>query len=996
MRSTVWRKTALGVAGAFTLNAIAVQAQTPGSVNRDAAAASEAVETITVTGSRIITNGNEAPTPVTVVDPEQLRITRPTSVFDNLSTLPMFSGSFGNNNAPDNAPNANTAVSALNLRNLGPLRALILFDGHRVPPTTADGLIDINTLPQMLLQRVDVVTGGASAVYGSDAITGVINFVPDRKFNGFKVDLQRGVSTYGDDPTYRIGLAGGTDLFAGRGHFEASFERYDNSGILFRESRPWTDNLYTLQGDGSAGDPFHLQPDTHIGNITFGGIIVCPFGPSNPKACPGFPLVGQTFSNNGVLTPFQRGSSQGVSYGFLNVGGEGAYHIGASLANKARQDQGFARFDFDVTERIHASVTGSAAVDHSIGNAGGLRSFPPGWQVGSCNSFLASQYQSALGCTSPGDPGQPTFTLSRMYNADLEPGIQQQNEIWVHEYFVTGSLEGKFGNDKHWDATYTHSQSRTNIRGDENQNLGHLYAALDAVVNPSNGQIVCNAALTNPAAYGNCVPFNPFGPTAPSPQSLQYIFGRIETLTTNTVDDLSGAVSGALFNDWAGPVKAALSGEVRRNGFEMTSSALPTAFVDCTPLRFGNCTPNSTTQFINTYAPRSPVHQTVEDGAVELNVPLLKDLPVVEDLAFNGAARFTHYDNSSGGDPSLASTAFNAVTWKAGITWAATDWLTVRWARSKDIRAPNLYDLYNPSQYLPNQQVADYLVLDPVTGQPSAANPVQHFSGNAALKPEVGHTTTLGFVFHPTHDLSMAIDGYDISIRDALAVLDGSTQYVQQACTASHGTSPLCALQTRPLGCCNTSAANLITGYLVEPYNIASQRTWGIDFETNYATRVFDRAFSLRTLVTYQPHLLYNQPPLNTNDQAGASYNSTFTLLPAPVWKASVYVHINIIQPLGLDLAERYRSKLHWNADPTQYSIGYVPSVAYTDGTLTYSVSHEAMEFNVFVNVQNIFNKQPPPAPSPAASIFPGDPSFYAAGDDVVGRYYTVGVRARF
>jgi outer membrane receptor protein involved in Fe transport len=1001
MRS-IASKAALFVAGAVILTPTLTRADTPAESEgppADAAAAPKPatveLSEVTVTGSRIITNGNEAPTPVTVVNPEQLQTTRPKTVFDNLASLPMFSGSLGSNSAVENTPNSNPGVSALNLRNLGPLRALVLFDGHRVPPTTADGLVDINSLPQMLLSRVDVVTGGASAVYGSDAVTGVINFVPDRKFQGFKVDLQRGESTYGDDPTYRIGLAAGTSLFDNRGHIEFSFERYDDSGIPWRTDRSATNALWSLQGDGSAADPWHLQYNTHVANLTFGGIIVCPFGASAPGACPGVPLVGQTFDTNGVLTPLQRGSNSGLSYPFLQDGGGGAYH-NESLVNASRQDQFFGRFDYDLTDSLHAYLTGSGAAHHTQGTASSLRSFPPGWNIGSCNAFLATQYQGALGCTNSNDPNQPTFTYDRMYNPLQEGGLARHDEIWTHNYFAMGGLEGRFAGDYHWDLTYTHSRSTTNIRDDEDQNLSHLYAALDAVTDPGTGQIVCNVTLTNPGLYPGCVPFNPFGPTAPSAQALSYIFGRIETSTTNTLDDLSGSVSGAPFKDWAGPVKVALSAEARRTSFEMTSNSLPTSYVDCSVLRFGNCTQGVTQEFIDVAASRTPVHQQVEEGALEINVPLAEDLPFVKVLELNSAGRFTHYNNTSGGDPTMGDSSFNAVTWKVGAVWTVTDWLRFRWTRSKDIRAPNLYDLYNPVQLISSNIIPDYLILDPTTGQPTVANATQRLSGNPNLKPEVAHTTTLGFVLTPLSGLSISVDAYDITIRDALAVLDGSSQFVQQACITSGGTSPLCALQVRPLGCCSTASNNTLAGYVVEPYNIAGQRTWGADFETDYSTRLFDRALSLRLLTTFQPHLLYQQPPIATNDQAGASYNSTFNLLPAPIWKASAFAHYDITHTVGIDLAERYRSRLRWSADPTQYSLGGVGSVAYTDATFTYTLMHGSDEFSFFVNVQNAFNKQPPPAPTSANAIFPGILPLYAAGDDVVGRYWTVGVKARF
>src|SRR5687768_3975575 len=137
---------------------------------------------IVVTGSRLITNGNNSPTPVTVVTTAVIERTTPSNIPDALNRLPVFSGS--NNQTSFGAAERNFSGNYLNLRNVGAGRSLILFDGRRFPPTTTDNLVDTNTIPQMLIQRVEVVTGGASAVYGSDAITGVVNFIIDRNFNG--------------------------------------------------------------------------------------------------------------------------------------------------------------------------------------------------------------------------------------------------------------------------------------------------------------------------------------------------------------------------------------------------------------------------------------------------------------------------------------------------------------------------------------------------------------------------------------------------------------------------------------------------------------------------------------------------------------------------------------------------------------------------------------------------------------------------------------------
>src|SRR6202035_4719746 len=186
MRQINWARSAACGLIAMVVSASASAQSAPGDAGQE-------LQEIKVTGSRVISNGNDSPTPVTLVTTEQLTATTPTNLADALNNLPVFSGSLGPSQARSSTFD-NTGGNYLNLRGLGSVRNLILLDGHRVPPTTSAGTVDINFLPQMLVQRVDVVTGGASAVYGSDAVSGVVNFVLDHKFTGLKAEAQTGIS----------------------------------------------------------------------------------------------------------------------------------------------------------------------------------------------------------------------------------------------------------------------------------------------------------------------------------------------------------------------------------------------------------------------------------------------------------------------------------------------------------------------------------------------------------------------------------------------------------------------------------------------------------------------------------------------------------------------------------------------------------------------------------------------------------------------------------
>jgi outer membrane receptor protein involved in Fe transport len=163
-----------------------------------------------------------------------------------------------------------TVTGSRTIRNaldMGFTRTLILFDGKRVPPTSHDGTVDVNMIPQMLLHRVDVVTGGASAIYGSDAVTGVVSFVLDKHFNGLMVNAFSGISHDRDDKINDQGIAWGTDLFDRQGHFEASFQNHDDPDVLLRSQRAWGREVWTVQGGGGTPAnpvPYHLVNNTRI------------------------------------------------------------------------------------------------------------------------------------------------------------------------------------------------------------------------------------------------------------------------------------------------------------------------------------------------------------------------------------------------------------------------------------------------------------------------------------------------------------------------------------------------------------------------------------------------------------------------------------------------------------------------------------------------------------------------------------------------------------
>jgi outer membrane receptor protein involved in Fe transport len=933
------------------------QAAAAGAAQDNAAATSDTTEQdVVVTGSRVIANGNNSPTPLTVVSAQEILTSQPSTISDALNNLPVFSAPRTQVSNPNTGIGAggggNSVANQLNLRNLLPQRTLILFDGHRVAPTTSTGIVDTDTIPQYLLKRVEVVTGGVSAVYGSDAVSGVVNFITDKDFNGLKANAQYGISDRADAPAWEAGIAFGTKI-GDRAHFEASYEYRDDKGIDYRSSRPefWR---WTVQGNGTAATPFFLTGDAVRTDLSFGGVVRSGV------------LSGQEFKVNGVLSSRTLGTA--TSAPTIRISGDGAYFDG-SLKASQRSHQVFGRFDFDVSDDIQFYVEGAANFKRN--GIWGQQLTLTNVTLSRDNAFLASAYRDQLV-----NAGQSTFTYGKIITTAprIRPIIDER------QIFLNTGLDGDFGGGWKWSLGYVHSSSKLSNTEYNNVNNLKLAAALDAVVDPANGQVVCNVTLTNPGLYPGCVPLNVFGPTSESGAAIGYILDTTHFTAWTDQDDASASISGSPFATWAGDVRVALSGEWRRQSYRAVSDALTAAVgtAGCTGQRF-NCVASTTQAWFQTFANRTPVSQTVTEGAVEVELPLLKGSAIAEELNLTGAARYTSYDTTG-----------NYWTWKLGVDWHLTDALRFRATRSRDIRAPTLDDLFAPTTCFPAN------TTDLLTGLNSIA--ADCTTGNRNLTAEVGNTLTVGGVYKPgwLPGFSMSLDYYNIEIPNAITNLVGTNQTIQTACYASGGTSVYCSLQDRPLGYSNATAANAVTQWRRTVVNIAKVTTYGFDFEMNYATRLAGRPLALRTLVTYQPHIRFFQPGLPTLDMGGIAFGQNGTQA-SPKWRVTAFVNYSPTDFLTINVMERWRSALGITADPTQYAKGAAtPAYATTNLNLSFKIPSGSHEAEFFVNVANLFDHIAPPANFGGSQGNIGLFGGFAIGDDPIGRYFTVGTRFKF
>src|SRR5882757_2591812 len=436
--------------------------------------------TVIVSGTRITSRGFTAPTPTTIVSSEDIAKTAQPNIFTAVTQLPSLQGSTGTNTGTFSTSSGQQGLSSFSLRGLGAIRTLTLLDGQRVVGANVTGVPDISQFPQLLIQRVDVVTGGASASYGSDAVGGVVNFVTDKRFEGVKGIVQGGITTYGDDGQFLVGAAAGHSLFDNRLHLEGSAEYDHENGVDpggFGEGLAGGRNWFkasTLLNTGilNTGLPQYNYSD-HAQSTTYSkwGLITAG------------PLKGTAFDASGNHAPFQFGSP---CYTGFCVGGDnsGAVGAGASLVSSVERLVGFGRvgFSLDDDNEIYATFNLASVKSRNQPNPGAFRS---GLDISCANPYVPADI-AATGCNgSTTTPPSFSYGLDNAFlpNPYVKPKREQQR-------YVLGA-EGQvgIGSDWHYDAYYEHAMNTTNIHVFDIPLQSHYNQAINATT--VGGQIVC-------------------------------------------------------------------------------------------------------------------------------------------------------------------------------------------------------------------------------------------------------------------------------------------------------------------------------------------------------------------------------------------------------------------------------------------------------------------------------------------------------------------------
>jgi len=883
---------------------------------------------IVVTGSRIVANGFQQPTPVTVIGDVEISRQAPPTIATFLNKLPSFGNATSARNPAINV--AGGGVEFLNLRNLGALRTLVILDNRRVVEATTGGGVDTVTLPFGLIKRVEVVTGGASAAWGSDAVAGVVNFVLDRDYKGIGLNIENSVTERGDSQYAKWNVTAGADFAGDRGHVVAEFDFLDQPRGVDLGTRDF------FKSRAVVANPAFTATNGQVRQITVSNTapaLVSPGGVITSGPLRGIQFVGPT----GTPTPYNFGTQSGL----VQYGGDVDNTVGRSrsISTAIRYANAFAHVDYDVASNVTAYVEGfyGKSIYQENGYLNYLRQ--GNLPIAVDNAFLDPSIRARLLAA-----GQTSFNLGKDTVDQGPPTSYNARDVWR----AVAGLDGKIGETWKWHAYYTHGEVTAKLYAENNTIVGNFVNAVDAVRNPANNTIVCRSTLTNP--NNGCIPINVFGVgvTSSNPYTHGTAFQRSEVM----LDVVSADASGTLFSLPAGDVSVAFGGDYIKNKASQTQDAIALA------RRFA----------VQNFQPFSG-ERDIKEAFVEAVVPIIGDLPLVQKLELNAAARITDY-----------STSGSVTTWKVGLSNQVADGLRIRGTLSRDVRAPTLADLFSGGVF--TQQP----VFDPFTQRTYAQ--LTNAQGNPDLKPERGKTLTAGIVYSPGFipGLTLSADYYRINLRGAIASVTAAQEL--QFCFA--GQTFYCQFIQR-------DAAQAITSILTVPFNAASLKTEGWDFELAYRHRVGSGQFNLRALANYVPvftqvdptglvtklagqvaDLNPGQPKLKATvitsyEQGAFSVNVNARYLGTAklqnVWKSGVDVDDNSVrQHFTLDLTGTYR-------------------IAAGEGLYTFTFG-----------IDNLFDRDPVDLP-----VIPGTVQYSAPGlggrfdlYDPLGRTFRLGLRGKF
>jgi outer membrane receptor protein involved in Fe transport len=918
-----------------------------GAAHAQAPADGGEVEAVVVTGSRLQT-GFSAPTPVTVLGSQQVEQRAPTTISDVVNEIPSFRQTVTNTQAQ--RANNGGGQNQVDLRGLGTVRTLVLIDGRRHVPTNLTGTVDVNLIPTLLVDRIEVVTGGASAAYGSDAVSGVVNFVLKDRLNGIQGTAQYGRSQRNDNIEPSFSFAAGRSFANDKAHFVIGAEYSDNKGMGTIYHRAWGRKQPGLLSFGTAATRGGLPAQGLGEGITYalqtdGGIITTG------------PLRGIAFGAGGA--PFNL--TFGQIYSNVMIGGNNGpdaspFGNWKVLAPHKRYN-GLARLTYEFNDNL----TAFAEYGYSHQDSDALSTYhqTPALIVPITNPFIPDSVRAAMVANNLSQ-----ITVGRY---DTELGGYQFN-IGTTTERATFGLKGKAFGNWNWDVYFDHGVTKGKTTLFTNIWEGNWLAATYVVAGP-NGQPVCGPVATNPNLTGaaasripqiqpNCTPFNVFGRNSASQAAKDYIKGESETKSRYEQNVIAANIAGEPFSTWAGPVSLALGGEHRR----AEGASLANAFGQ---LQAG-LTNNGAT-FTGKVK--------VTEGYAEAGIPLARDMAFARAFDLNGAVRRTHY-----------STSGSVTTWKVGATWDLNTDLRFRFTRSRDIRAANINELFSTGQIAVTANA-----LNPINNRTGALFTLG--GGNPTLTPEIADSLTAGVVFQPSWQalsgLRLSVDYYKVNIKDVIATVAAAD--ILRRC--ADGRQAYCALIDFD------SSTFGIARVRTQPANLNNLRTQGLDIEVAYRVPL-DRwglpgRLDLRSFTTHVWELRTIDAVSNIN-RAGAGTGGV------PSWVSNLTLTYQLGRAVNT-LQIRYNNRFKGDATligpdqdgyspslPNSTNKNSYPSMVYVNWTGQYDIiQRDGRQLQVFAVINNLLDKDPP-ATAIIGLINGGNPY------DLIGRTFKVGARFKY
>jgi outer membrane receptor protein involved in Fe transport len=977
-------------------------------VGAEAEAGPDGLEQVVVTGTRLSATGFSTPTPVTVLDSSALEQLGISNVGAGVNQLPSFRAT--TTPTTNGWGSFNVGAQIVNLRGLGVTRNLVLVDSRRFAPVTREGTADLNLIPTTLVKRIEVVTGGASAQYGSDAITGVVNVLLDKDLNGIKGQADYGVTEEGDGDNFHVSLAGGMGFADDRGHFVLGGEYSKQDGIGDCFTRSYCEGGVVVTNTG-AGRVNNGQPNFYR-QAQGGGFLANTNGVLNSlnnTAAAQQPILnlfgtgGVTFDDNGTPIPYTLGLP---ASGITGAGSQTVSSFTTSqLEVPVERYATFGHAYFDFTDSFRGFLEGSYG--HVDGSVLQSRYFGAPISIFNDNPYVPAAIRALLPpASATPSPVRPANNLAALNLAVLGQR-RGESRSKADAWRVTTGYDWKLNESWTTDAYYQYANTdryqevqnalvtgasrvinRPGSGGVSNPEsyayfawaTDPVYDPADAALPPAQRRIVCRATISTDAALraaaAGCVPFNPFGTANTSEAALDYVYRTLMEEIDISQHVVAANIRGQLAELWAGPLEVAAGAEYRRDEMELVHDPLSNVFA-----------------YFQNFGADFDGKQDVVEGYVEANLPLLRDVTAAQSLSLNAAVRYANYDVSGFGsyNQAPASNSFDATTWKVGLVWEPLDWMRMRATLSEDLRAPNFFDLFQASAS--NFTPITNRFLPPSTPPPPQEFPVQLTGGNPTLGPETGHTMTVGLVLQPTviPRFSLSLDYYDIKVDDYIATPGGAQNIVDQC--ALFGNQEMCSLIT--LGANNS---------LVEIRNVNVNLQWlkvrGLDIEAAYNLPLssfssLPGGFNFRLLATKTFENTTNLFGTLT-DRVG----ETGSAVGQPDWLATLVVgYAN--GGLQANLTTRYISSGVLNAlysDPTDE--GFNPALPNTIndnrvGSAVYFNLNgswafgESERYQVFAQVNNLFDRAPPLAPQ---LQFPSNPVYF----DLIGRSYRAGVRFNF